>query len=76
MGANPGMLSRQFLTEGVLLSLFGAALGLLPATGGPRLIVRLNAGSMPRAAETGVGRSVFLARRRCCIALGRPPPNL
>ncbi|MCZ2150678.1 MAG: hypothetical protein LC126_23250 [Bryobacterales bacterium] len=60
MGADSGMLSRQFLTEGVLLSLFGAALGLFPAAGGPRLIVRLNAGSIPRAAETGVDRRVLL----------------
>ncbi|MCC6392701.1 MAG: ABC transporter permease [Bryobacterales bacterium] len=60
MGADSGMLLRQFLTEGVLLSLFGAALGLLLAIGGLRLIVRLNAGSIPRAAEIGVDWRVLL----------------
>src|SRR5258708_2912201 len=51
IGAGFGRLLQQFVVEGVLLSLAGAALGLLLAFGGLRLLVATNAGSIPRGSE-------------------------
>jgi predicted permease len=51
MGAGLGRLARQFVTEGVLLALCGAILGLALAYGGVRLVQVTNAGGIPRADE-------------------------
>ena len=51
MGAGLGRLARQFVTEGVLLALCGATLGLGLASGGVRLVQLTNAGGIPRADE-------------------------
>src|SRR5450432_1410072 len=51
MGASLGRLARQFVTEGVLLALCGAILGLALAYGGVRLVQLTNAGGIPRADE-------------------------
>jgi len=51
MGAGLGRLARQFVTEGVLLALCGAILGLGLAYGGVRLVQLTNAGGIPRADE-------------------------
>src|SRR5579863_134261 len=51
MGAGLGRLARQFVTEGVLLALCGAILGLGLASGGVRLVQLTNAGGIPRADE-------------------------
>ena len=59
MGATTVALIRQFVVEGVLLSLGGAVLGLLFAYGGLRLILRAAAGSLPRAGEVGIDWTVL-----------------
>jgi predicted permease len=51
MGAGTSRLARQFVTEGVLLALFGGALGLALAFAGVRLVQLTNAGGIPRADE-------------------------
>jgi len=51
MGASLGRLARQFVTEGILLALFGAALGLVLSYAGVRLVQLTNAGGIPRADE-------------------------
>jgi len=51
MGAGLGRLARQFVTEGILLALLGAILGLALAYGGVRLVQLTNAGGIPRADE-------------------------
>ncbi|HUE42579.1 MAG TPA: ABC transporter permease [Candidatus Sulfotelmatobacter sp.] len=51
MGAGLGRLARQFVTEGILLALFGAALGLALSYAGIRLVQLTNAGGIPRADE-------------------------
>ncbi len=51
MGASLGRLARQFVTEGILLALFGAALGLVLSYAGIRLVQLTNAGGIPRADE-------------------------
>jgi putative ABC transport system permease protein len=60
IGAGLGRLLQQFVTEGVLLSLTGAAFGILLAFGGLRLLVASNAGSIPRVAEIGIDWQVLL----------------
>lgn len=51
LGAGTGRLARQFVTEGILLALFGAILGLGLAYAGVRLVQLTNAGGIPRADE-------------------------
>jgi predicted permease len=51
MGASLGRLARQFVTEGILLALFGAVLGLALSYAGIRLVQLTNAGGIPRADE-------------------------
>lgn len=70
LGANVGRLARQFATEGVLLSLLGAILGLGLAFGGLRLIQLTNAGGLPRAAEIGMDWRVLLFTLGTSIVTG------
>ncbi len=60
LGAAVGRLARQFVTEGVVLSLAGALLGLALAYGGLRAIAHTNAASIPRANEISVDPTVLL----------------
>lgn len=60
IGAGTGGLIGQFVIEGLLLSGIGAVFGLGLAFGGMRLIVNLNAGSIPRAGEIGLDPAVLL----------------
>ncbi len=60
MGAAIWRLARQFVTEGVVLSLGGALLGLALAFLGLRAIARTNAASIPRANEIGIDTTVLL----------------
>ena len=60
IGASTGNLLNQFVTEGALLSIAGAALGLVLAFGSLRLIELTNSGSIPRAEEIRVDWVVLL----------------
>ena len=60
IGASLGKLLQQFVVEGLLLSLSGAALGTLLAFAGLRLLVASNAGSIPRVEEIGIDWQVLL----------------
>lgn len=60
LGAGAGRLVRQMLTEGVVLSLIGAGIGLLLAYVGVRALVALNPGNLPRAANIRVDGVVLL----------------
>ena len=60
LGAQRGRLLRQFLTESVVLSLFGGAFGLLLAFWGVRAIVATNPESLPRVREIGIDGPVLL----------------
>ncbi len=54
LGAGTGRLLAQFVTEGVVLSVFGTVAGFILAFGGVRLIVSTQAGVLPRAGEIGL----------------------
>lgn len=59
LGAARGRLARQLLTESLVLALLGGAAGLLLATAGGRMLVRLLPADMPRAEEIGTDASVL-----------------
>ncbi len=60
LGAGLARLARQFATEGILLAVTGAALGLILALGGMRLVQLTNAGGIPRAGEIALDWRVLL----------------
>ena len=70
MGAGAGRLLRQFIAEGTLLSLAGAALGLVVALGGLRLLAATGAGSIPRAEEISIDWRVLLFSLAVALATG------
>jgi putative ABC transport system permease protein len=60
IGAGAGQLARQFLAEGILLSLAGAGVGLALAEGGLRLLAASSADSIPRSGEIAIVGHVLL----------------
>src|SRR5215210_2641910 len=60
LGASRWRVVRQLLTESVLLSLTGGAVGLLLAMWGVDLLLRLDDNKIPRATEIGLDRNVLL----------------
>jgi len=59
MGASTGRLTRQLLTESMLLAIGGGALGLLLAIWGVPALLALGARNLPPAREIGVNPSVL-----------------
>lgn len=60
LGAGLVRLARQFATEGILLALCGAVLGVALSFGGVRLVQLTNAGGIPRADEISMDLRVLL----------------
>jgi predicted permease len=60
LGAGLVRLARQFVTEGILLALCGAGLGVALAFAGVRLVQLTNAGGIPRADEISMDWRVLL----------------
>src|SRR6185437_7164497 len=60
IGASSWRLLRQFIAEGILLSLTGAVIGLGVAFASLYAIKATNAGSIPRASEIGIDGTVLL----------------
>jgi predicted permease len=54
LGAGRGRLLRQFMTEGVLLSIAGGVLGLILAQAGVQALIRMYPTSLPRTSEVAV----------------------
>jgi predicted permease len=59
IGAGRGRLAGQFLTEALVLSLAGGALGLVLASLGVDVLLALETGQLPRAGEVGVHPTVL-----------------
>jgi putative ABC transport system permease protein len=60
MGASPGRVVRQLLTESVLLALLGGAVGLLIAAWGTQAAIRVLPEALPRAEEIHIDGRVLL----------------
>ncbi|MDY7232483.1 ABC transporter permease [Hyalangium rubrum] len=59
LGASPGRLMRQLLTESLLLAVAGGLLGLVVAVLGAEGLVQLAAGRLPRASEVRLDGAVL-----------------
>ena len=70
LGAGRGRLLRQFMTEGVLLSLAGGAFGLLLARLGVRALVDAYPTSLPRTSAVAVDSRVLLFTLVVSMATG------
>ena len=70
LGANRGRLVRQLLTESLLLSLAGGALGVLAAVFGVSPVLATVPESLPRSENIGVNGPVLLFTFSASIAVG------
>jgi putative ABC transport system permease protein len=70
IGAGMGNLLRQFIVEGLMLSLCGAILGGALAALGLRLLVATNAADIPRLSEAGIDFGVLLFALGVCMLTG------
>ncbi|HKP87401.1 MAG TPA: ABC transporter permease [Blastocatellia bacterium] len=70
LGASRGRLIRQVLTESVLLSIIGGALGVLISLWGTDALVGLNRQGIPRASEIGVEGRVLVFALLVSVAAG------
>jgi putative ABC transport system permease protein len=70
LGASRSQVIRLLLTESVLLAIVGGALGLILAIWSLDLLVSLKPTNLPRIAEIGVNRTVFLFTAGVSILTG------
>jgi putative ABC transport system permease protein len=70
LGAGRGRMLRQFLTEGVLLSLMGGGLGILMAFGGLRALLAANPDGIPRAAAVEMDAAVLVFTLLVAVGTG------
>jgi predicted permease len=70
LGATPGRVARQMITESLLLSLIGGAVGVAGATFGSRALVALAAGQLPRTSEVTLDGTVLAFALLASIVTG------
>jgi predicted permease len=69
LGAGTSRLVRQFLAEGLMLSLAGGLIGALLAVWGTHLLVALAAAKIPRAHEVSLDWRVFVLLFLACVTI-------
>jgi len=70
MGAGRGRLLRQFMTEGCLLTVSGAVLGLAVAVAGVRALIAAYPDSLPRSADVSLDAGVLMFTLVVALATG------
>lgn len=70
LGAGKARLIRQLLTESLMLSAFGTALGLALAWAGTRLLTNVNPSILPRSTEISLDLRVVLATAAIGVLTG------
>jgi predicted permease len=70
LGAGPGRLVRQLLTESVILALLGGALGVAGAAGAVRWLQVLQPPGIPRLRDVAINGEVLLFTLGLCAATG------
>ena len=70
LGATPGRLARQMLTESVLLAVAGGALGTLLALGQLRLLKYWLPADTPRLAEIAIDRAILMFAAAASLGSG------
>ena len=70
LGASQGRLLRQFVTEGVLLSIAGGVLGVVLARIGVRALIRAYPDALPRASEVAIDPLVLMWTLVVAVATG------
>jgi len=70
LGAGRWRLVRQLLAEGLVLSFAGAALGLLIAWWGPKLLIAVNPARIPRLSEVHLDPTVLLFTAGVAVLTG------
>jgi putative ABC transport system permease protein len=70
LGASPFRLMRQLLTESLLLSLVGGAIGFVLAWWGTGQLMRFAAAQIPRSHEIGIDWGVFIFSLAVCTVTG------
>jgi putative ABC transport system permease protein len=86
-GASATQLAAQYISEGLLIALLGASIGLLCSYALVHLILRMGSDQIPRSEGVGVNPSVFVVTLACAVLCGilfslaplwqalRTPPN-
>jgi putative ABC transport system permease protein len=70
LGAGQGRLTRQVLTESLLLALIGGAVGMIVAEGGIRALVALSPPGLPRVGAIRLDATVFAFGLTVTTAIG------
>jgi putative ABC transport system permease protein len=70
VGASASRILRQFLAEGILLSLLGGVAGLLAAQWGIATLIHFGATAVPRLAETSIDVQVVASTFGLCLGSG------
>jgi putative ABC transport system permease protein len=70
LGASTARLARQFVVEGTLLALTGAAAGVALSYGALKLMIATNAGMVPRVREITLNETAVLFALGTCLVTG------